>query len=189
MKTNLLVGALVGLVELAFLWGMDLAGVLQSDLGGRMLRLMLFVHALGLIVVMVRLRRQEGSAGFARLLGAGLIVSFIAGMTAAGATFFFLEVVEPGYLDWVIEQTRQDLADWPEDRRVQAEKQLEATTPGVYASRGTMSYLLRGLMLSLLLAAVLRLRILRYEDPEGDASSAGDMSSGAAGATGVGKSP
>ena len=169
MKTNLIVGILIGLVELALLWGMDLAGVLQSDLGARMLRFMLFVHAVGLIVVMVRLRQKEGSAGFARLLGAGLMVSFLAGMTAAGATYFFLEVVEPDYLGWVIEETRDDIADWPEDRRVQAEAQLEATTPGVYASRGTMAYLLRGLLLSLLLAAVLRLRILRHEDPVGDA--------------------
>lgn len=172
MKTNLIVGIAVGLAELALLWGMDLAGVLQSDLGGRMLRFMLFIHALGLIVVMVRLRQKEGAAGFARLLGAGLTLSFVAGLTAAGATFFFLEVVEPGYLDWVVEQTRQDIADWPEDRRAQAEEQLAATTPGVYASRGAMSYLLRGLMLSLLLAAVLRLRILRTDgsdDASGDA--------------------
>lgn len=164
MKTNLLAGVLVGLSEFVLLWGMDLAGVLRSDLGARLLQLMLFVHAAGLIVAMVRLRQTEGAASFFRLLGAGLLVSFVAGGVAAGGTALFLEVVDPGYLDWVVEETRRDIADWPDDRRAQAEEQLDATTPGVYAMRGAVSYLLRGLMLSLLLAAVLRLRILRTDE-------------------------
>lgn len=164
MKTNLVVGVLVGLAELAFLWGMDLAGVLQSDLGARLLQFMLFFHALGLIVAMVRVRQVEGAAIFARLLGAGLMVTFVAAVTAGAGNVFFLNVVEPGYLDWVMEQTREDIADWPEDRKAQAEEQIAATTPAVYATRGAMYYLVRGLLLSLLLAAVLRLRILRGSD-------------------------
>ena len=164
MKANLLVGALIGLVEFLLLWGLDLAGVLRSDTGARSLQFMLFVHALGLIVVMVRLRQTEGAASFPKLLAAGLMVSFVAGLTAAAGTFVFLEVVEPGYLDWVLDQTRQDIADWPDDQRALAVEQLAATTPGVYASRGAVSYLVRGLLLSLLLAAVLRLRILRTDE-------------------------
>ncbi|MDA8020594.1 MAG: DUF4199 family protein [Thermoanaerobaculia bacterium] len=161
MKTNVLVGVIVGLTELLLLWCMDVTGVLRSDLGARLLQFMLFVHALGLIVVMVRLRQSEHTAGFPKLLAAGLMVSFLAALTAGMGVLFFLEFVEPGYLSWVIEETRQDITDWPDDRRIEAEQQLAATTPMVYASRGAIGYLLRGLLLSLLLAAVLRLQILR----------------------------
>lgn len=162
MKINLLIGVLVGLADFVLLYGMKLAGMLRTELGGRLLLLTLFTHVLGLIVAMVRLRRSEGEAGFPRLLAAGLSVSFVAAITAGLSVLFFLNVVDPGYLDWVVESTRQSVVDWPEEQRVVALEQLADTTPLAYASRGAaVSYLLRGLLLSLLLASVLRLRMLR----------------------------
>jgi hypothetical protein len=162
LKVNLLIGVLVGLADFALLYGMRLAGMLRSELGGRLLLLTLFTHVLGLIVAMVRLRKSKDGSGFPRLLAAGLSVSFFAAVTAGLSVLFFLQVVDPGYLDWVVESTRQSVASWPQEQRAVALEQLANTTPLAYASRGAaVSYLLRGLLLSLLLASVLRLRMLR----------------------------
>lgn len=165
MKINLGAGLAVGLLDFLLLCTLHWTGVLKTDLGVRLLMLTLFTHALGLIVAMVVLRRQEGGAGFARLFGAGLLVSLVAGVTAAGGMYVFLQRIDPTYLDYMLEDQRRHVIEtWPEDQRDAALAQLDATTPAVYAGRGTIGgYMIRGFFLTLMLAAILRLRILGAE--------------------------
>lgn len=174
MKINLVAGLAVGLLDFLLLCTLHWTGILKTDLGVRLLMLTLFTHALGLIVAMVVLRRRERGAGFARLFGAGLLVSLVGGVIAAGGMFVFLQQVDPTYLDFMLDDQRQQVIDnWPEDQRAAALAQLDATTPAAYAGRGTVGgYMIRGFFLTLMLSAILRLRILGAEKDTAAASEA-----------------
>lgn len=176
MRVNVIAGLLVGAFEGGLLVLLHLLDVLRSDMGMRLLMLTLFVHAAALVGVMVWLRVKEGQAGFARLLGAGLMTSLVAALSAASLTWLFLRGVDPTYLDWTLEQNRAQILEWevPDEERAAALERLAATDAATYASSSATRYLVWGFFLSLLFAALLRLRILRGrpdERPSDDGAS------------------
>jgi hypothetical protein len=139
-------------------------GILRSDLGGRLMMLTMFIHVVGLIVAMVGLRGRENAIGFPRLLAAGMAVSLIAGLLSGLGWWIFLAYVDPSHLDWVRTTSHQQIAaaaDLDEAQKQAYLAQIDGVTAGTYALRDALGAAARGFVFSVMLAAVLRMRVLR----------------------------
>lgn len=165
MLVNVIAGTVVGLLATALLYTLHFAGLLKTGLGSQLLFLALAFHITGLIAALGyhRHRAGEGGAPFARLFGAGLMVSLFAGVVLAAGTHLFVTVVEPGYLDWLKASSLERLAasELPAEEQAAHRGQIEQLTPLGYAVQTLISTLIAGFFLSLTLAAFLRMRTLR----------------------------
>jgi hypothetical protein len=165
MKLNLIGGLIVGLFSNLLFYGLFFAGVLRDENSGRAMVLSSAAHALVLILVLARHRSAylPEAIPFAKLFGAGLFLSFVAGALAALGMYVFTTVVDPTYLPWVIEMTTQQLRsqNLPEAELNQILASLPSrVTPASYAFQNLLSICFTGLLLSLVSAALLRMRAL-----------------------------
>ncbi|MEM6794656.1 MAG: DUF4199 domain-containing protein [Acidobacteriota bacterium] len=166
MLLNLIVGVAVGLGQTGLLLVLHFAGVLRSQQGGRFLMLALAFHIVGLLWALGRHRAAaspEEGAPFSKLFGAGLMVSLIAGVVVAAGSLVFLEGIDPSYLDWIRESSRERLEalELPAEELEIQEQRLDQLTAAGYAMQGLMGTLMTGFFLSLTLAAFLRMRVIR----------------------------
>ena len=165
MKLNLIGGLIVGLFSNLLFYGLFFAGVLREENSGRAMVLSSAVHALVLILVLARHRTAflPEAIPFAKLFGAGLFLSFVAGAIAALGTYVFTTAVDRTYLPWVIEMTTQQLKtqNLPEAELKEVLASLPArVTPASYAFQNLLGICFTGLLLSLVSAALLRMRAL-----------------------------
>ncbi len=166
MKLNLLAGVLVGLFSNLLFYGLHWAGMLRSEEGGRFLFLVSAAHAAALILVLSRHRSNALplAVPFARLFGACLLISFVAGLLTALGSYLFTTQVDPSYLGWVIEQTVTHLKTL-ELPPAELERQLAdlptRVTPGGYALQGLVGVCITGFFLTLVFSALLRLRAMQ----------------------------
>jgi hypothetical protein len=168
MKLNLLGGLIVGLFSNLLFYGLYFSGVLRDENSGRVMVLSSAVHALVLILVLARHRSAylPEAIPFAKLFGAGLFLSFVAGAIAALGTYIFATFVDPTYLPWVVEMTTQQLKTQglPEAELNKILVDLPArVTPASYAFQNLLSICFTGLLLSLVSAALLRMRALVHQ--------------------------
>lgn len=168
MLLNLITGVLIGLGSSVLLYTLHFQGLLRTPLGGRLLMGAMLIHAVGLLAALWRHRSVGGFGGevdvpFIRLFGAGLVISLIAGLVVAQGSWLFIQVVDPTYLEWIRERSLEALAASPAPaaEKAQQAEAIRATTPLGYATQGLMGTLFFGLLLSLTLAALLRIRVLR----------------------------
>lgn len=166
MKLNLLGGVLVGLFSSLVFYGLYWSGMLRSEEGGKFLFLASAAHAAALILVLSRHRANALPAAipFFKLFGAGLFLSFVAGVVVAIGSFLFTTQVDPTYLPWVIEETAAHLKtlELPEAELQQQLASLpERVTPGSYAFQGLVGLCMTGLFLTLVIAAFLRIRAMK----------------------------
>lgn len=165
MLLNVIVGVVVGLAQTGLLFTLNFAGILRTERGGQLLMLALAFHIVGLLWALGRHRAKAGEEGapFARLFGAGLMVSLIIGIVVATGSMVFMDAVDPSYLDWVKESSREQLQalELEAEEEQAHEDRLAQLTPVGYAMQGLMGTLMTGLFLSLTLSAFLRIRVLR----------------------------
>ena len=162
MRLNLSAGLLVGFFATMLLFGLHFLGQLRNPSATQVLWTVALFHGLTLVVTLWRHRSQEPAIPFMRLFAAGLLISLVAALVT-GAGHWILLGVDPGFLDWVKEQALEQLATYelePEQRAIQ-EQAIRASTPGSYVGQTVMAVLMRGLLLSLPIAALLRLRALK----------------------------
>lgn len=166
MLLNVVTGLVVGIASASLIYVLHFLGVLRTPLGGQLLLLAIVFHTTGLLFALLRQRARDTDIPFARLFGAGLMLSLIAGLALAVGSYLFLTVVDPTYIDWVKERSREQLEafpDLPVEERAAGEEQIAALTPGAYATQGLVGTLMIGFLLSLTLSAFLRMRVLRRQ--------------------------
>jgi len=166
MKLNVLGGLLVGvasnLIFLLTYW----AGILRTEKGGYVLLLASAVHAIVLILVLSRHRSDAlpNAVPFARLFGAGLMLSFVAGLFAAIGSYTFTTLIDPTYLGWIVERSIEYIKtlEMPE---AQLQEEIAAMPSRVsavsYAIQGLIGVCMTGFFLSLVISALLRLRAMK----------------------------
>ena len=163
MILNVMAGLVVGLFATSLFWGLHYLGELRSTLGSQALWAAVIFHALTLVVTLWRQRSRELDIPFPKLLAAGLVVTLIAAMVSGLGTWIFMTWIDPGFLDWVKEQSLAQLAELPldeEQRRTQLEA-VQASTPSSFIVQGMIAVLIRGFLLTLPIAALIRLRRVR----------------------------
>lgn len=163
MKLNLIGGLIVGLFSNLVFYSLYFGGILRDETSGRIMILSSAVHALVLILVLARHRSAylPSAIPFAKLFGAGLFLSFVAGAITALGSYIFTTQVDPTYLPWVVEMTSQELQkqNMPEAELNQILAGLpNRVTPASYAFQGLLSICFAGLLLSLVSSALLRMR-------------------------------
>lgn len=168
MRLNLLGGVLVGLFSNLVFYGLYWSGMLRSEEGGKFLFLASAAHAAALILVLSRHRASAlpAAVSFATLFGAGLFLSFVAGVVTAFGSYVFTTQVDPTYIGWVIEETGAHLKTL-ELPAAELQQQLaglpERVTPGSYAFQGLVGVCMTGLFLTLVIAALLRIRAMQQQ--------------------------
>jgi hypothetical protein len=163
MKLNLAFGVLLGLLSAGLVYGLHQLGWLRTPTGTRLLLLNPLIHSILLIVALVRHRAAAlpDNAPFARLFGAGLLISFVGGAISALGAWIFTTRVDPSHLEWVKEQTAEHIrssgrpAAEIEDQLAQLATHV---TPDAYAAQSLFAVLAVGFLLSLVISALLRLR-------------------------------
>lgn len=163
MKLNLIFGVLLGLLSSGLVYGLYTLGWLRTPTGTRLLLLTPLIHSVLLIVALIRHRAAAlpDNVPFARLFGAGLLISFVGGAISALGAWIFTTQVDPSHLDWVKEQTAQHiLTSGRPAAEIEAQLgQLSSqATPGAYAAQSLFAVLAVGFLLSLVISALLRLR-------------------------------
>jgi Protein of unknown function (DUF4199) len=170
MKLNVLGGLAVASIALAVLLGLHISGSLRSPDAGSIFFLTIAGHAVVLIVVLRRhhLKLAPEQASFFRLLGAGLLLSLIAGLLIALGSYLFAARVDPTYLDWLLEVSREQIAaaGLPAEAAQNELERLQGfATPRGYALQSLIGALSTGFVLTLLISVILRLRALRQDGP------------------------
>lgn len=169
MKVNLIAALVLGLCSTAILVVMHRLGVLRSpEAGNWALVAGMTCHSLVLIVALVRHRARDGeSISYGRLFGAGLFISFLGGVISALGSLLFTSTIDPTHLDWVRAQTAEQLRAQADLPPTQLEAQIaslpELITPGFYAVQALRALLVVGFVLSLVIAALIRLRGIQLE--------------------------
>ena len=170
MLLNLITGVLIGLGSSVLLYTLHFQGLLRTPLGGRLLMGAMLIHGVGLLAALWRHRSVGGAGGeidvpFSRLFGAGLVISMIAGLVVAQGSWLFIQVVDPTYLEWIQERSLEAVAEsgMTADEQAMQVEAIRGITPLRYATQGLMGTLFFGLLLSLTLAALLRIRVLRTQ--------------------------
>lgn len=166
MKLNLLGGLLVGLISNLIFLGVYAAGMLRSDGGGRLLLLASAAHAIVIIAVLSR-HRQDAlpyAVPFAKLFGAGLFLSFIAGVFTGIGSYIFTTGIDPSYLGWIVERSIEHLKTLelpPAELEAQIAAMPARVNPVSYAIQGLVGVCITGFVLSLVIAALLRIRAIQ----------------------------
>jgi hypothetical protein len=163
MKLNLAFGVLLGLFSSGLVYLLYHFGWLRTPEGTRLLLLNPLFHSLLVIVALIRHRAaaMPDNVPFARLFGAGLLISFVGGALSAFGAWIFTSYVDPTHLEWVKEQTARHIL---ESGRPAAEIEAQLgqlagqATPGAYAAQSLFAVLVIGFLLSLVVSALLRLR-------------------------------
>ena len=166
MKLNLLGGVIVGMFSNLVFYALYWADLLRSEDGARLLFLASGLHAAVLIGVLSKHRSAAlpEAIPFAKLFGAGLILSFVAGICTSLGSYYFTTQVDPSYLGWITEQSIAHLKtmDLPE---AQLNAEIAAlpsrVTPGSYAFQGLVGVCITGFVLTLVIGALLRLRAMQ----------------------------
>lgn len=172
MKVNLIAGFALGLFSAISLVALHQLGLLRSpDTARWMLALTMTVHSVILILALLRHRAAAGADGmpFSRFLGAGLFISFLGGVISAISSWVFVTWVDPSHLEWVraetVAQIQQSGLSGAELEQQLA--QLPAQIPpAAYAIQALRALLIMGLFLSVVIAALLRLRGIQVEKPK-----------------------
>lgn len=171
MKLNLLGGLLVGVVSNLIFLGVYWAGLLRSETGGRLLFLVSAVHAVVLILVLSRHRQDAlpNAVPFAKLFGAGLFLSFVAGAFTGMGSYTFTTLIDPTHLDWVVERSI-DYVKTLELPEAELQKEIaempSRVSPVSYAIQGLFGVCITGFFLSLVIAALLRIRAVQLVNSE-----------------------
>lgn len=166
MKLNLLGGVIVGLFSNLVFYAIWAAGLLRSEDGGRILFLASAVHAITIILVLSRHRAAAlpEAVPFAKLFGAGLFLSFVAGIVTSIGSYIFTTQVDPSYLGWIVEQSLEHLKTLGlSEAELAAETAAlpSRVTPASYAVQGLVGVCITGFFLSLVIGALLRLRAIQ----------------------------
>lgn len=160
MKQNLIGGLTIGLAAIVVIHGLLLAGLMRTTLGAYLMMLILVVHA-GVLIWVFRRHVKAGQGRFTQLLGAGMVISLLAGLVAGAGSMLYTEVSDPGYLSWLREESTLRLQQSPlsavekESRRVRI---VESVRQPQYALQTVIGSMVSGLLLSFLLAVILRQR-------------------------------
>ncbi|MEM1202803.1 MAG: DUF4199 domain-containing protein [Acidobacteriota bacterium] len=173
MKLNVVAGLVLGLLSVAILYVCHWTGWLRTPAGENGLPLATgLLHILLLIWALRRhrnLARPEG-VPFARLFGAGLLISLVGGITVAFGNLLLTQVLDPGFFDWAMERARFHLAEQMATMEglTEADRQarlaiLDAATPEGFAVQRMVQTLILGAFLSLPVAALVRLRSLKSD--------------------------
>ncbi len=160
MQRNLIGGVAIGAAATLLIHILHFAGLIRSELGAYLLMLVLVVHALVLGFVF-RGHRRDGQGRFMQLLGAGMLISLLAGLVGAGGSFLFTEVTDPDYLPWLQEESFRRLEASPlpaAEKDLQRVRIEEGVRQPEYAFQSITGSMVFGLMLSFLLAILLRQR-------------------------------
>lgn len=166
MKLNLLGGVIVGLFSNLVFYSIWAAGFLRSEEGARVLFLVSAVHATAIILVLSRHRAAAlpEAVPFAQLFGAGLFLSFIAGVVTSIGSYIFTTQVDPTYLGWIVEQSLEHLKTLGlNEAELAAETAAlpSRVTPASYAVQGLVGVCITGFFLTLVISALLRLRAIQ----------------------------
>ena len=163
MRLNLLAGLMVGLFAGSLFFGLHAMGELRTPQGAQALWTVVAFHAVTLVVVLRRHRGREPEIPFARLLAAGMAVTLVAALVSTAFTAYFLERVDPDFLGWLQEQSLAQLESYelePAEKELQIQA-IRAGTPSSFLVQGLIAFLVRGFLLTLPIAALLRLRTVR----------------------------
>ncbi len=176
MKLNLLGGLLVGVLSNLIFLTVYWSGLLRTDSGGRLLFLISAVHAVVLIVVLSRHRQNAlpDAVPFAKLFGAGLFLSFVAGVFTGMGSYTFTTLIDPTHLDWVIEKSVEYVKtlELPEaELQKEIAEMPSRVSPVTYAIQGLIGICTTGFFLSLVIAALLRIRAVQLVNNQRPAAS------------------
>lgn len=171
MKLNILGGLLVGLMANLIFYGLHFTGLLRTPDGAKVLFLASGVHAAVIILVLSRHRSQAlpEAIPFAKLMGAGLFLSLVAGLCTAAGLLVFTTQVDKTHLAWVVEQsTEQAKTMGLSEAELQAHiaSLPELVTPWSLAFQGLAGTCIVGFFLSLVIGALLRLRAVQLVNSE-----------------------
>lgn len=176
MKLNLLGGLLVGILSNLIFLTVYWTGLLRTDSGGRLLFLISAVHAVVLIVVLSRHRQNAlpDAVPFAKLFGAGLFLSFVAGVFTGMGSYTFTTLIDPTHLDWVIEKSVEYVKtlELPEaELQKEIAEMPTRVSPVTYAIQGLIGICTTGFFLSLVISALLRIRAVQLVNNQRPAAS------------------
>lgn len=174
MRLNLVAGLLIGGFGVVLTLGLHAAGLLRQPIGGRLSVLVLAVHAGTLVWALARHRvlARPDPVPFSRLVGAGLLISLVAGLVLLGGSLLFTTTIDPSYLPWLQESMASELEAAASegvsaDELAAQREAVEALTPTAYALQWLSGALFMGFLLTLPIAVLLRVGALRSA-PAGD---------------------
>lgn len=161
MKVNLIAGVLVGLMSTGLFYALHFLGQLRTDFGTQFMWAAVAFHVAMLAAAMWRHHKVDLEIGFAKLLASGLLISLVGALVSGLGTWIFVTFVDPTFFDWIRERSMTQLAELPlgEDEKAAQLEMLQQTTPVSFVVQGISSTLMRGFLLSLPLAALMRLRL------------------------------
>ena len=158
MKRNLIGGLAVGLAATLLIHLLHFVGLIRTAPGANLLKLVLVVHGL-VLVWAFRGHVKAGQGRFAQLLGAGMLISLLAGIVGGAGFLLYTEVTDPSYLEWLREESMIRLQASPlsaaEKERLlpQIEESLQQPRYALQTIQGSM---FSGLLGSLILGILLR---------------------------------
>ena len=161
MRINLIAGLLVGLMATGLFYGLHVLGQLRTDFGTQFMWTAVAFHVALLGGAMWRHHKVDPEIGFSRLLASGLLISLVGALVSGLGTWIFVTFVDPTFFEWMRDQSAAQLAEFPlsdEERAAQLEL-LSKATPTSFVIQGITSTLMRGFLLSLPIAALMRLRL------------------------------
>lgn len=163
MVLNLTAGLAVGLFATSLFWGLHYLGELRTTFGSQALWVAVIFHAMTLVITLWRQRSKEHDIPFPKLLAAGLAVTLVAALVSGLGNWIFMTEIDPGFLDWVKQQSVTQLSELPleEGQREIQLQAVEESTPGTFVVQGMIAVLIRGFLLTLPVAALIRLRRVR----------------------------
>lgn len=170
MRLNVAAGLLIGGFGVALTLLLFATGQLREPIGGRLAPLSLAVHAGTLVWALARHRKlaKPEPVSFARLVGAGLLISLVAGVVLFVGALALTTSIDPDYLPWLRESMTRDLeaaaADGlvADDALAAQRAEIDTLQPMSFALQWLTGPLVMGLLLTLPIAMLLRVGALRH---------------------------
>jgi len=171
MKLNILGGLFVGLISNLIFFGLHFTGMLRTPDGAKILFLASGVHAAIIILVLSRHRSNAlpEAVPFPKLFGAGLFLSFVAGLCTALGMFVFTTQVDKTHTAWVVEQSIEQAKTMelpPAELEAHIAALPELVTPWSLSFQSLAGVCIVGFFLSLVIGALLRLRAVQLVNSE-----------------------
>lgn len=110
-------------------------------------------------LLQIRNRKLDGFISYGKALGTGTLLSLVAAMLLAIYTYIFLEFIDPGFIDSIMEKAYNDMqAQGSSEAEIDMAMKITEgfTNPFVMAFTGIFTNVLLGFLGSLIIAAAVK---------------------------------